>query len=80
MEDYKLYYRGRRVLVTGGAGAVGSNLVRKLLELGAFVIVIDNLSSGYKWLLPQDAPNLLFTEGDITNDIDLKEYSMKSLR
>lgn len=70
--DYLDYYKGKRVLVTGGAGAVGSNLVRRLVELGAFVIVLDNLSSGYAWLLPQDAPNLLFVEGDVTNDVDLK--------
>ena len=70
--DYLDYYKGKRVLVTGGAGAVGSNLVRRLVELGAFVIALDNLSSGYTWLLPQDAPNLLFVEGDVTNDVDLK--------
>jgi len=70
--EYLGYYKGKRVLVTGGAGAVGSNLVRKLVDLGAFVIVIDNLSSGYMWLLPDDTSNLLFVEGDITNDIDLK--------
>jgi len=70
--DYLNYYKNKKVLVTGGAGAVGSNLVRKLLELDAFVIVIDNLSSGYTWLLPEDAPNLLFVKGDITNDVDLK--------
>lgn len=71
-EEYLKYYKGKKVLVTGGAGAVGSNLVRKLVELGAFVIAIDNLSSGYTWLLPQDASNLLFVKGDITNDVDLK--------
>lgn len=70
--DYLSYYKGKRVLVTGGAGAVGSNLVKKLVELGSFVVVIDNLSSGYTWLLPQDSSNLLFIKGDITNDIDLK--------
>lgn len=70
--EYLRYYKGKRVLVTGGAGAVGSNLVKKLLELGAFVIVIDNLSSGHVWLLPQESSNLLFIQGDVTNDIDLK--------
>jgi len=70
--DYPSYYKGKRVLVTGGAGAVGSNLVKKLVELGSLVVVIDNLSSGYTWLLPQDSSNLLFIKGDITNDIDLK--------
>lgn len=46
-----------RYLVTGGAGAIGSRLVRRLLaELSTErVNVVDDLSSGYKWLLPEDA-------------------------
>jgi nucleoside-diphosphate-sugar epimerase len=72
MEEYLEYYNGKRVIVTGGAGSVGSNLVRKLISLNAFVIVIDDLSSGYEWNLPQKATNLLFIKGDISNDIDLK--------
>lgn len=43
------------VVVTGGAGAIGSRLVRRLLDEGARrVVVIDDLSSGYDWLLPAD--------------------------
>ncbi|MCF2141381.1 MAG: NAD-dependent epimerase/dehydratase family protein [Candidatus Lokiarchaeota archaeon] len=72
MEKYLEYYEGKRVIVTGGAGAVGSNLTKKLLSLKAFVIVIDDLSSGYEWNLPQDDKNLLFIKGDIANDVDLK--------
>lgn len=72
MEDYLSYYKDKKVLITGGAGAIGSNLTHTLLDLGTFVTVIDNLSSGYKWNLPQNYPNLLFIEGDISNDIDLK--------
>src|SRR3989442_7998045 len=53
------------VVVTGGAGAIGSQLVRRLLERGAErVAVIDNLSSGCKWLLPTDA-RVQFTKGDV---------------
>jgi UDP-glucose 4-epimerase len=43
------------VVVTGGAGAIGSRLVRRLLADGAAsVLVVDDLSSGYEWLLPSD--------------------------
>jgi UDP-glucose 4-epimerase len=42
-------------VVTGGAGAIGSRLVARLLVLGADkVLVVDDLSSGYAWLLPSD--------------------------
>ncbi|EOC99969.1 UDP-glucose 4-epimerase [Caldisalinibacter kiritimatiensis] len=72
MLDYLSYLKGKRVLITGGAGTIGNVLVKKLLQLKAYVIVIDNLSSGFLWNLPTENKNLLFIEGDITNDIDLK--------
>jgi len=71
-EEVKEYYRGKRVLVTGGAGAIGSNLVRELTELEPqVVIVLDNLVSGKEWNIPSK-PNILFVKGDVTNEIDLK--------
>jgi len=72
MEDYKAFYQGKKILVTGGAGAIGSNLVKALTSLGAFVIVLDNLSAGYTWNLPKEEKNMLFVRGDVTNDVDLK--------
>lgn len=40
------FYEGKRVLVTGGAGFIGSHLVEKLLDLNCDVYVADNLSRG----------------------------------
>jgi len=55
-----------RVLVTGGAGFVGSNLVARLLDLGCRVTVLDDLSTGKRHLLPSH-PNLTLVEGDVRN-------------
>ena len=52
----------KNVLVTGGAGFVGSNIVGILLNKGAKVTVLDNLFTGSKNLLP-DHKNLTFIEG-----------------
>lgn len=72
MEKYLEQYKGKKILVTGGAGAIGSNLSRKLAEIGAkMVIILDNLSASEKWNVPS-LPNIMFVEGDVTDDIDLK--------
>jgi len=61
-------YKGMTVLVTGGAGAIGGNLVRSLSELGtAKVIILDNLSSSYEWNVP-GGPKIQFIRGDILDD------------
>ena len=41
------YYRGRPVMITGGAGFIGSNLARQLVELGADVLLVDSLIPDY---------------------------------
>jgi nucleoside-diphosphate-sugar epimerase len=70
--NYKAEYKGKRILITGGAGAIGSNLTMAIAEAGAeMVIVLDNLSSGYKWNVPS-LPNIMFIEGSITDEEILK--------
>ena len=50
------------VLVTGGAGYIGSHAVLALLDAGWPVVVIDNLTTGFRWAVPEAAT---FAEGDI---------------
>ena len=57
--------------MTGGAGAIGSNVTRALAELGANVVVLDDLSSAARWNIP-DLPNVLFVEGSVVDDSALK--------
>lgn len=45
--DYRDFYRGRRVLVTGGLGFIGANLCRELADLGAQVLAVDSLLPDY---------------------------------
>ena len=52
------------VLVTGGAGYIGSHAVLALLDAGWRVVVIDNLSTGFRWAVPEAAT---FVQGDIAD-------------
>lgn len=58
----------KTILVTGGAGAIGSNLCARLLAAGAGrVVVLDNLTSGRRGLLPVDQ-RLVLHVGDVADD------------
>jgi UDP-glucose 4-epimerase len=52
------------VLVTGGAGYIGSHMVHALVEAGERVVVVDNLSTGFSNFLPQDVPLFIGDAGD----------------
>ena len=56
---------GRTVLVTGGAGFIGSHLVEALLEIGARVRVLDNFASGFRRNLQPWIDRIDLVEGDI---------------
>jgi len=78
VEDYQRYYEGKTVLITGGAGSIGSNLTRTIAELNArAVIVLDDLSAAYTWNIPS-LPNVLFVKGSVTDEVALKRvFAMK---
>src|SRR3990170_3102888 len=70
--EYLGVYKDKVILVTGGAGAIGSNLTRTIAGLGAkIVIVLDNLSSAERWNIPS-LSNVMFVEGDIRDEVKLK--------
>ena len=70
--DIESSYRGLSVLVTGGAGAIGSNLVRALLEADvARIVVLDNLTSGRRELLPSSERVDLWV-GEVSDDETLQ--------
>jgi len=65
-------FNGKTVLVTGGAGAIGSNLVKALSNLDTRkIIIIDDLSSSYEWNIPT-SPKVAFIKGNVLDDEKLK--------
>lgn len=66
---YREVYRGRRVMVTGGLGFIGSNLARALAELGADVLVVDSL-------IPDQGGNL-FNLAGFESRIQVKVADMR---
>jgi dTDP-glucose 4,6-dehydratase len=78
MKTYKL--RGENVLVTGGAGFIGSALVRELLKRGANAIVYDNFLYGDKCNLAEVEDSIKIVKGDVLSwkiYHTIKEYKVK---
>ena len=66
---------GKTILVTGGAGFIGSNITEELLNLNNKVVCLDNLSTGFKSNIEPflENPNYKFIEGDICNFKDCEK-------
>lgn len=77
MIDISLFFRGRKVLITGGLGFIGSNLARRLVEMSTEVLLVDSLIPEYGGNLF----NIAGIEGKLTVNIaDVRdEYSMTYL-
>jgi UDP-glucose 4-epimerase len=70
-EGYEMF-QDKTVLVTGGAGAIGSNLVKALIQLETKkIIILDDLSSSYEWNIPIN-PKVAFIKGNVLDDEKLK--------
>jgi UDP-glucuronate decarboxylase len=71
----------KRILVTGGAGFLGTNLTRRLLDDGNYVISVDNYLSGLKQNVELflDHPDYTFIEHDIIDPIDLQVEEIYNL-
>ena len=72
---YQSSFRGARSLITGGAGFIGSHLARRLLELGAEVAVLDDLSGGFRGNVPATAR---FIEASILDENALRDAARGS--
>ena len=72
MEQYLNEYKGKNILITGGAGCIGSNLTKALIKAGAGkIIVLDDLSAAEKWNVPS-ASSVVFIEGNVLDEEVLK--------
>jgi UDP-glucose 4-epimerase len=68
------------VLVTGGAGYIGSHMVYALLAAGERVVVLDNLSTGFDWAIAEGAPLIQGETGDQALVAALiKEHGVQSI-
>lgn len=73
MKEYLREYDGKKILITGAAGCVGSNLTKALIRAGASrIVALDDLSAAQKWNVPVD-PKVLFIQGSILDEGVLKE-------
>jgi UDP-glucose 4-epimerase len=66
-------WQGRQVLVTGGAGFIGSHVVDVMLRRGARVTAFDNFSTGFREFLSPARENLRVVEGDLLNQAQIDD-------
>jgi UDP-glucose 4-epimerase len=68
------------ILVTGGAGYIGSHMVHALVDQGERVVVVDNLSTGFRWAIPADVPLVEADTGDAdAMDAVLQQHGVEAI-
>ena len=79
MNNYLSEYKGKNILITGGAGCIGSNLTKALLRAeAAKIIVLDDLSAAERWNIPDD-PRVAFIQGSVLDEEVLKRAFFQKL-
>ena len=79
MSNYLSDYKDKGILITGGAGCIGSNLTRALIRAkAAKIIILDDLSAAEQWNIP-DAPNVVFVQGSVLDEKVLKRVFSQRL-
>ena len=75
MSNHVTQYDNQTILITGGAGAIGMNLTRTLLEADIKkIVILDDLSSSFEWNIPTDEKGrVTFIKGSVRNDADIKK-------
>ena len=74
------------LLVTGGAGYIGSQMVHELVDAGERVVVLDDLSTGFRWAVPEGVPLVIGETGDqalvarLIRDHEVDRSSISPLR
>ncbi len=71
MHSYENQFDGHNVCITGGAGFIGSHLAHRLVDLGATVRVIDDLTGGFRENLPTERTTLI--EASILDETALRK-------
>jgi nucleoside-diphosphate-sugar epimerase len=72
IEDVLGCYTSKRILITGGTGCIGSNLVKALLKAEPErIVLIDDLSASYEWNIPKDS-KVIFVHGNVLDDEKMK--------
>jgi UDP-glucose 4-epimerase len=68
------------VLVSGGAGYIGGHMVLNLVDRGEGAVVLDNLSTGFRWATPEAAPLIVGDSGDFETALGaIQKHKVRSI-